>query len=101
MPSRREPPSGPRTVSFIRSRIRRPPGVAPRGGFSRFWPLDRAWLRPSLVTGGGRPAVEPSSPTHPAPPAVIRAAGPALEELLKPCRRRGAPLLGALNSTTL
>ncbi len=37
MPSRREPPSGPRTVSFTGSRIRRPPGVAPRGGFSRFW----------------------------------------------------------------
>jgi hypothetical protein len=46
MPSRRDPPSGPRTVSFIRSRIRRPPGVAPEAVFLVFGSRSRVLARP-------------------------------------------------------
>ncbi|MDB4938990.1 MAG: hypothetical protein JWP87_5962 [Labilithrix sp.] len=59
MPSRRDPPSGPRTVSFIGSRIRRPPGVAPEAVFlvsrsrSR---ASRALRSHPRLLGGASPA---------------------------------------------
>lgn len=87
MPSRRDPPSGPRTVSFIRSRIRRPPGVAPEAVFLVFGSRSRVLARPSgrPVTGpacGGR-AMRPVGLPSPAPRHGSRGAYP----IRRRCRR--------------
>lgn len=91
MPSRRDPPSGPRTVSFIRSRIRRPPGVAPEAVFLVFGSRSRVLARPSGRTHPGSASegrtMRPVGLPSPAPRLGLEGFSPSRRRCRRPSWR--------------